>query len=203
MFTGIVTDTTVIKRSKLTDDGLTITFARPKEWKDIRLGESVSTNGVCLTVSALRPEEYDCFLMSETLKKTSFGSNVPESVNLERPMSASALFGGHFVQGHVDCAGTVSGIDTTDGWLLSVDFPEANRDLVIPKGSITIDGVSLTVVTVSGHTLSVALIPHTLEVTTLKSLQVGDKANLEFDMIGKYIVTIMEQRKQYAEGSTS
>jgi riboflavin synthase len=203
MFTGIVTGTTVIKRSMLTDDGLTITFARPKEWSDMQLGESVAANGVCLTVSGLRPHEYDCFLMPETLKKTSFGTRIPKSVNLERPLRASDMFGGHFVQGHVDCTGVISSIDTADGWLLSVDFPEANRDLVIPKGSITIDGVSLTVVTVTGHILSVALIPHTLEVTTLKSLQTGDAVNLEFDMIGKHIVTIMEQRKQHAEGPTS
>lgn len=196
MFTGIITEKTAIKRSSLQDDGLVITFVRPKSWKDMQLGESVATNGVCLTVSVLKNDEYQCFLMPETLQKTSFGTHAPKEVNLERPMGADGRFGGHFVQGHVDCVGTVSKIVAGDGWQVFVDYPAAFADLVIPKGSITIDGVSLTVVEAAGHTLSVALIPHTLEVTTLKSLKVGDKVNLEFDMIGKYVVNILKHRKQ-------
>ncbi len=199
MFTGIITDTAAVKRSKLTDDGLTVTFAWPTTWKDMQVGESVATDGVCLTVSALREHEYDCFLMPETLGKTSFGKHVPSAVNLERPLSASDRFGGHFVQGHVDCVGTVADIDTSDGWQLFVTFPASNKKLIIPKGSITINGVSLTVVTVADDMLSVALIPHTLEATTLKSLKASDAVNLEFDMIGKYIVNITEQRQDYAK----
>ncbi|HSW99875.1 MAG TPA: riboflavin synthase [Patescibacteria group bacterium] len=201
MFTGIITDTTSIKRSTLSDAGLTITFARPKAWRDMQLGESVATDGVCLTVSALRTTEYDCFLMPETLHKTSFGSIVPKTVNLERPLSVNDRFGGHFVQGHVDCIGTVSNIDERDGWLVSIEFPAAFNDLVIPKGSITINGVSLTVVSITGNTLCVALIPHTLTATTMQSLQIGTRVNLEFDMIGKYIVNIMEQRNAKSTAS--
>jgi len=203
MFTGIITGTAEVVRSSLADTGLTMTFARPKSWTDMVLGESVSTNGVCLTVSALRADEYDCFLMPETLHKTSFGVAVPDAVNLERPMGVSDRFGGHFVQGHVDGVGTVSGVDTSDGYVLSVDFPAEYADLVIPKGSITINGVSLTVVNPTGNTLSVALIPHTLESTTLKSLQAGDPVNLEFDMIGKYIVNILERRQDHAKSPKS
>jgi len=201
MFTGIITDTAKVIRSSLNDGGLIMTFARPKGWTNMVLGESVSTNGVCLTVSELRADEYDCFLMPETLHKTSFGTAVPDVVNLERPMSAGDRFGGHFVQGHVDCVGAVSNIDTSEGYVVSVDFPDEYVDLVIPKGSITINGVSLTVVNPTTHTLSVALIPHTLESTTLKSLQPGDPVNLEFDMIGKYIVNIMEHRQDHAKST--
>lgn len=201
MFTGIVAATTTVKRSKLTDDGLTITFTRPRTWQDMKLGESIATNGVCLTVSALRVDEYDCFLMPETLHRTSFGSSVAKAVNVERPLAAGDRFGGHFVQGHVDCVGSVSGIDTTNDWLLTIEFPESFRNLVISKGSITIDGVSLTVVDITDNTFRVALIPHTLAATTLQSLHVGAHVNLEFDMIGKYIVNLLEQR--YAKSTAS
>ncbi len=195
MFTGIITEVASVRRSSSKDDGLTITFERPKTWDNMTLGESISTDGVCLTVSDLRSDEYDCFLMPETLHKTSFGTNIPKAVNLERPMVAGDEFGGHFVQGHVDTVGPVSKIDTSAGYTMSIDFPVASRELVIPKGSITIDGVSLTIINVTEYNLSVGLIPHTLSTTTLKDLQVGDKVNLEFDMIGKYIVNVMEQRK--------
>jgi riboflavin synthase len=195
MFTGIITDVTDIQRSEATAEGLTMTFVRPKGWKNMRLGESLATNGVCLTVAKLSADAYDCFLMPETLAKTSFGVHLPKAVNLERPLKAGDEFGGHFVQGHVDCVGTVAGIDTSDGYQVSINFPSANRALVVPKGSITIDGVSLTVIEVSDHTLSVGLIPHTLSTTTLQDLKTGDTVNLEFDMIGKYIVNVMEQRK--------
>lgn len=198
MFTGIITDTTAIKSSKLTDDGLRLTFIRPASWQDMQLGESVATNGVCLTVADLRASDYDCLLVPETLSKTSFGSHLPARVNLERSLSVKDKFGGHFVQGHVDCTGTVVTIDASNSYQLFVDFPVINRDLVIPKGSITIDGVSLTVASLLDHSLGVALIPHTLATTTLKELRIGDSVNLEFDMIGKYVVNIMEHRQNHA-----
>jgi riboflavin synthase len=204
MFTGIISDTTDVVHSTPADDGgLTMTFARPASWHDMRLGESIATNGVCLTAARVSDNEYDCFLMPETLHASSFGSHIPAQVNLERPLGAKDRFGGHFVQGHVDCVGVVTALDSSDGRVITIGFPEEKRELVIPKGSITIDGVSLTVVGVSPHSFSVALIPHTLKSTTLKDLQVDDKVNLEFDMIGKYIVNIMEQRMNYAKSPTS
>lgn len=174
--------------------GLTLTFEKPNSWKDLVLGESIATNGACLTVAAIRDNEYDCQLMSETLAKTSFGHSVPARVNLERALSVQDRFGGHFVQGHVDGVGEVVSIDTDGEYRLHINFAPDKKDLVIYKGSITVDGVSLTVAKVSGKKLTVALIPHSLEHTTLGSLQVGDKVNLEFDMIGKYIANIMENR---------
>jgi len=196
MFTGIITEITPIRRTKQLKSGLQLTIQKPM-WNDLELGESVSTNGVCLTVTAIRDDEYDVFLMPETLSKTSFGHKIPEQVNLERAMSAGDRFGGHFVQGHVDGIGKVAKIDKTDGYKIEIEFSAENTKLVMYKGSITVDGVSLTVASCLKGKLSVALVPHTLQKTTLQSLGKGDMVNLEFDMIGKYIANIMEQ-KTYA-----
>ena len=167
------------------------------------LGESVATNGVCLTVAAIRETEYDCVAMPETLAKTSFGKQLPERVNLERSLTVKDRFGGHFVQGHVDGVGTVTVIDQSDGWRLSIKFDPANRELVIYKGSITIDGVALTITAVKEDELQVALIPHTLEQTTIGSLHVDDQVNLEFDVLGKYVINSLKVRGDDATSSAS
>jgi riboflavin synthase len=136
--------------------------------------------------------------MPETLEKTSFGSAVPDKVNVERALRADERFSGHFVQGHVDATGRVKAIDTNDGYRISFEFASDFADYIIPKGSITIDGVSLTVVDATADSLSVALIPFTLEHTTLDSLHEGSVVNLEFDMIGKYVAALMNRRKDAA-----
>ncbi len=200
MFTGIISHIAAVLNHTPVADGLEVTFARPAAWKDLELGESIATDGVCLTVSAMRADEYDCFLMGETLSKTIFGGVVPERVNLERAMKPSDRLGGHIVQGHVDGVGKVVGVDTSAGYGLKVQFERENRGLVMYKGSICINGVSLTVAQVQGNVLSVALIPHTLEHTTLSELKAGDQVNLEFDAVGKYIANIMEARHDHAKG---
>lgn len=199
MFTGIVTHTTSVKSTKSDATGLTMRFIKPRGWDDLTLGESINTNGACLTVAAIRSKEYECFLMPETLKKTSFGRTVPSEVNLERALGVGERFGGHFVQGHVDGVGTVKKIDTSDGWRLYIEFPEEFRELVVPKGSIAINGVSMTIAELDGNVLAVAVIPHTLEHTTLDSLLIDDAVNLEFDMIGKYTVSLMKIRNAEME----
>lgn len=188
MFTGIITHATSVIAKSTTKDGLTLTFAKPSNWKDLQLGESIATDGVCLTVAKIQSGSYDCQLVPETLQKTTFGSKVPERVNLERSLSVNDRFGGHFVQGHVDGVGTVEKIERHDGYYLHISFDADKKDLVILKGAITINGVSLTIASDNDTAFSVALVPHTLEHTTLGSLKRGDKVNLEFDMIGKYIV---------------
>ncbi len=194
MFTGIITHTTDVSAKRDDKGGMIMTLQRPNEWTDLELGESIAANGACLTVSQLRTDSYDCYLMPETLAKTSFGTTIPKQVNLERSLSAKDRFGGHFVQGHVDGVGTVSKIVQTPDYAITINFPPEFSELVIYKGSITINGVSLTVSATQRHSLTVSLIPHTLEHTTLSSLQVGDSVNLEFDMIGKYVAKIMEAR---------
>ena len=203
MFTGIIEHTAKITKNRASKNILTLSIKRPPEWTDLELGESIAMNGVCLTVMQIRDDEYDCQLMAETLAKTSFGSQLPESLNLERAMKPSDRLGGHFVQGHVDTVGEVFKIDSTKGYELFVKFPAHNRKYVIYKGSITIDGVSLTVAEVKDDVLKVALIPYTRSHTTLGLLRPGDKVNLEFDMIGKYIVNLAEKGKTHAKSSPS
>lgn len=203
MFTGIISHVTSVKETAKTDDGLMITFIRPDDWNDLALGESVATNGVCLTVAAVREHEYDCLLTPETLARTSFGASLPQKVNLERPLAVQDRFGGHFVQGHVDDTGTVAAIDQSDGYRLSVQFDPKNRGLVVYKGSIAIDGVSLTVARTENDRLEVALVPHTLESTTLGLLKPGDIVNLEFDILGKYVQNNMKAREDHVTSSAS
>lgn len=188
MFTGIISDTSSMRVSKTTDEGMTVTFDRPASWTDLKEGESINTNGVCLTVAAIREQEYDCVVVPETLSRTSFGKGLPKKVNLERALALNGRLDGHLVQGHVDGVGQVTAVDKSDGPRVHVAFDPKNRDLVIEKGSITIDGVSLTVAALTDAALVVALVPYTLEHTTLGELSVGDTVNLEFDIIGKYVI---------------
>ncbi len=188
MFTGIITNVTEVVMQQKTAGGLRLTFKKPDGWKDLQLGESIATDGVCLTVAKIEPKYYECELVPETLSKTTFGIKVPERVNLERALAAGERFGGHFVQGHVDGVGTVELIDELGGYELEISCDPKSKNLIIPKGSITVNGVALTIASPKNSTFRVALVPHTLEHTTLSSLKAGDKVNLEFDMIGKYIV---------------
>lgn len=190
MFTGIITDLAEVREVSRTESGLTLAFKRPAEWDDISLGESIATNGVCLTVSAIGPDEYECYLMAETLAKTSFGISVPGTVNLERSLRADSRLGGHFVQGHVDSRGTVTSIENTDDSRIIIKPERFDRRLVVYKGSIAIDGVSLTVSAVIDDGFEVSLIPHTLQHSTLGNLKVGDAVNIEFDILGKYIANL-------------
>lgn len=188
MFTGIISDTNLILGSKTSDEGITLTFARPESWTDLKLGESINTSGVCLTVAAITEHDYDCVVVPETLSRTSFGTKLPKRVNLERALVMGGRLDGHFVQGHVDSVGQIAAIDKSDGLRLSVTFDPVSRDLVVEKGSITIDGVALTVAVVKDNILTVALVPYTLQHSTIGDLQVGDNVNLEFDIIGKYVL---------------
>jgi riboflavin synthase len=187
MFTGIVSNTSAVKSTQSLNQGLLMKIEKPSGWNDLVLGESIATNGVCLTVSEIHEDHYECILVPETLDKSVFGKKVPDYINLERSLKVSERFGGHFVQGHVDCVGKVINIDNMEGYIMTVSYPSEFDELVIPKGSICINGVSLTVVTVCDNTMTVAIIPHTLDNTTVGTLKEDDMVNLEFDVIGKYI----------------
>lgn len=195
MFTGIISQVAEVADSQNTGEGLKLTCRRPAGWTDLAIGESIATNGVCLTVTAITGDTYECFLTPETLSKTAFGQHVPLQVNLERSLTMKDHLGGHFVQGHIDGVGTITEIDSSNGCQVTIAFQPKDRPLVVYKGSITINGVALTISSVEDDRFQVALIPHTLQHTTLAAARVGDLVNLEFDMLGKYVVNILKAKE--------
>jgi riboflavin synthase len=198
MFTGIITATSQIINGKPTEDGLELIINIPSSWKDIEIGESISINGICLTVVSIKDDSFDFQLIPETLAKTTFGRHIPKTVNLERALNASGRLGGHFVQGHIDTVGTVVDVDKLSGHIIKIAYPKEFKPLLIPKGSIVIDGVALTVVDNQDNIFSTALIPHTVIHTTLGHLSSNQSVNLEFDMLGKYVINFMELKENAA-----
>jgi riboflavin synthase len=193
MFTGIVEERGTVRELR----PARLAIACRTVIRDTLVGASVAVNGICLTVVE-RSEEHLAFDVSEeTRRRTSLSHlSVGDPVNLERPLTLSSRLGGHLVQGHVDGVGTVAATErTTEGgaWL-SVRAPEDLRRYLVEKGSVSVDGVSLTVAAFDGDTFSVALIPHTLSVTTLGHAGVGDPVNLEVDVIAKYVGSLLEGR---------
>jgi riboflavin synthase len=160
-----------------------------------QLGDSVAINGCCLTVIAIKGDVWSFQAGTETLSKTNLGRlQAGDAVNLERSLPVTARLGGHFVQGHVDGVGTVDDIARDADWVtMTFRVPEPLAALMVPKGSVAVDGVSLTLVTVERDRFSIALIPHTLEVTTLGRRQVGDTVNIETDILGKYVQKFLQQ----------
>ncbi|MCC7493835.1 MAG: riboflavin synthase [Fimbriimonadaceae bacterium] len=156
---------------------------------DARLGDSIAHNGVCLTISELAPPVYACDLMQETLRHTTLGALRPGApVNLERALAVGGRFGGHFVQGHVDAVGQIVGLERTDRWVTyRIGASPAVLRFVVAKGSVAVDGTSLTVVERLADSFTVSLIPHTLAVTCWGQRQVGDAVNLEPDILAKYV----------------
>lgn len=197
MFTGLVEGMGTITALVPDGPGLRLVIAPPTEMLTetdfCRLGESVAINGCCLTVVAIENRTWAFQAGTETLSKTNLGKlSVGDFVNLERALPANARLGGHFVQGHIDGVGTVAAIDRDGDWItMTFRVPEALGAQMVPKGSIAVDGVSLTVVTVTATTFNIALIPHTLAVTTLGTRKVGDSVNLETDILGKYVRQFM------------
>jgi riboflavin synthase len=186
MFAGIITNTAKIKSHSAKKGSLFLNIEKPSKWK-LSIGESVNTDGVCLTVTKINKGSYDVELMSETLTKTTFGKNLPSEVNLERSLSFGDKISGHFVTGHVDGMGKIEKImkrGTSKHFFIS--YPKQFRSLLAKKGSITVDGVSLTLVEVTAKYFSVALLPYTLSHTTLGIKTAGERVNLEFDILAKY-----------------
>ena len=194
MFTGIIQALSPIVDSSERGDLVVLEISTPEAWK-LKIGQSISVNGVCLSVVKIKKQSFLVEMMPETINRTSFGSRMPEEVNLERSMGTDSLFEGHVVQGHVDCVATVTDVKVgQETATVSFSYPKKFDDLVVSKGSIAVDGVSLTVVEPQSGTFSVGLIPHTLAVTSLKDFKIGDSVNLEFDLIGKYINKQMRRR---------
>lgn len=187
MFTGIVSAVGTVERAARDGDGLELTIAAP--YRRLMLGESVAVDGACLTVKARAAGRFTVHLITTSLERTAFGEyRVGRRVNLERALRATDRLGGHLVQGHVDGVGTVASRgEHGDAWLLDVRVPPAVAEVSIPLGSITVDGVSLTVNAITADIVQVSLIPFTLQHTTLGERRAGDRVHLEGDTIGKYV----------------
>ncbi len=190
MFTGIVEELgRVAAIQALPDNAIRITIEGPTVLSDANLGDSICVNGVCLTVAEQNGDEFTADVMSETINRTTIGDLLAGSqVNLERPVTLATRLGGHLVQGHVDAVGVVSAREHSENWdVVTITPPKELLKYVVEKGSITIDGTSLTVSAVTDSTFSVSLIPATLEKTTLGIRQIGDRVNLEVDVLAKYV----------------
>lgn len=193
MFTGIVEELgRVVEVTRLAGDSARVVISGPTVTSDARPGDSIAVNGVCLTAVTLDGGTFSADVMAETLTRSSLGSLEPgDPVNLERPMSAEGRFGGHIVQGHVDGVGRIRARRSSENWeVVEIDLPPALARYLVEKGSITVDGVSLTVVEVLDDPspwFSVSLIPTTLAGTTLGTREVGEPVNLEVDVIAKYV----------------
>jgi riboflavin synthase len=193
MFTGLVEGIGEIAEIRRLAEGLRVTVSPPFAATELALGESVAVAGACLTVVATTPSAFSAEVSPETLARTTFPlKKVRDRVNLERALKLGDRLGGHLVTGHVDGIGVLK--ERREGpasLLLRFELPPPLSRYVIEKGSIAVDGVSLTVNTCQGHTFTVNLIPFTAQKTTLASLRVGDKANLETDLIGKYVARLL------------
>ena len=196
MFTGIIEEVGEVADITNTGAFCTISVSGKCVFDDLRIGSSIAVNGVCLTVRTIGANVFSAEMSRETLDRTSLGSLARRSiVNLERPMRADARFGGHIVQGHVDGLGRIAAFNREgDAWDLSVEYPASAARYIVEKGSIAVDGISLTVASLQGpRRFSVAIIPHTFENTNLRVAKAGDLANLEFDVVAKYVEKLLSR----------
>ncbi|MGA9116595.1 MAG: riboflavin synthase [Bacteroidota bacterium] len=193
MFTGIIQELGTVGTALRTGAGITLGIRAPSLAKCLKPGESIAVDGACQTVVTRRGEAFFTEAVEETLRKTTLGDYRPgRRVNLELPLGAQDRFGGHIVQGHVDCTGTVKSVARgAGGWLISIAFPTGFRRNLVSVGSIAVDGVSLTVASVSRDAFTVSVIPHTRRMTTLGLFRAGRRINLEFDLVGKYVESML------------
>lgn len=198
MFTGIIEELGTVASVEVLEDSMRLGIKGKLVRQDLSQGESVSVNGVCLTAAELTPEGFVADVMLETLNRSALnGIAQGEKVNLERAMSGAGRFGGHVVQGHVDGVAEIISREPSANWeVVKVRIPSELAKYVVHKGSITFDGVSLTVNDISGDVVSLSLIPETLRLTTLGTKQIGDKLNVEADILAKHIEKLIEARSQ-------
>jgi riboflavin synthase len=196
MFTGLVEETGTIEKKIKTGDGLRFVIHAKKVVEDTEIGCSISVNGCCLTVVEKEASLFGVDTIEETLKKTNLGRlGIGDKVNLERPLKADARLGGHFVLGHIDTTGKVTEIEElSNSHFMRITFPKEFQKYLIYVGSVAIDGVSMTVAELKENTFGVGIIPHTWKETVFSEKKMGDTVNLEFDVLGKYVERIMEER---------
>ena len=194
MFTGIVEEIGTVERVQHGQHSAVLTIRAEKVLEQTKIGDSIAVNGICLTVTQLLEGKFSADVMHETLNRSALAQLGHGShVNLERAMAADGRFGGHIVAGHADGIGTVLGTkrDDTAVWYTIGAGPQILR-YIVEKGSVTVDGISLTVASVSEKQFSISAIPHTVEQTVLKEKKAGDSVNLETDIIGKYVEKLMQ-----------
>jgi len=189
MFTGLIEELGTVTRFQRIGDRYDLDIRATKVIQDLQTDDSISINGVCLTVVGFHEAGFSVQVVPQTVKMSNLGNLKTGSVvNLERAMAAGDRFGGHFVQGHVDGVGEITGLSRTDDHaLLRVEIPKESAVFCVEQGSIAIDGISLTIAAIQDSIIEVAVIPHTLKETNLQDRQPGDKVNIEVDMLSKYV----------------
>ncbi len=199
MFTGIIEETGQIKSLTRQSGSLRITVGASRVLEDLKIGDSISLNGTCQTVIKTDKDQFVVEAVSETLKRTTFEKlKVNQWVNLERATKLSDRLGGHILTGHVDCKGKVHSIKNEDGSLLfEISLSPDKVDYLVEKGSIAVDGISLTVVQVKPESFTVSMIPHTLKTTNFVSKKAGDEVNIELDIVAKYIDKMLTSKSRH------
>jgi riboflavin synthase len=197
LFTGIVEELGRVAKLEPQTDAMRISITGPLVVSDSEIGDSISVNGVCLTVTSKTADGFSADVMQETLNRSSLGQLVAgDPVNLERPVTLATRLGGHLVQGHVDGLGEVTNRVVSQNWeVLTIKPPKDLLKYIVEKGSITVDGTSLTVASVDAEVFTVSLIPETLAKTTLGIREVGHRVNLEVDVMAKYVEKLIEAQK--------
>lgn len=197
MFTGLITELGTLLDISSGDSNYSLMIEADKILDGIQLGDSIATNGVCLTVTSFDKNKFTVDIMPKTLELSSLSElNIGSKLNLENALTLSTKLGGHIVSGHIDTIGVVKTIEKkSNAILITIEPKNHDNTLVIPQGSITIDGISLTIATLDDSTITVSIIPHTLSETNLQYKNIGDVVNIEYDIIGKYL-------KRYVNYST-
>lgn len=206
MFTGIIEATGSIEAISVTQNDAVVTINSAKlDLSDVKLGDSIATNGVCLTVTRLGNQSFSADVSGETLKRTTFGSNKAKTpVNLEKAMLPTTRFGGHMVSGHVDGVGSVvEKKQVGKAWEFWLSAPKEICKYIAEKGSITVDGISLTVNAVKGQQFKLTIVPHTSGETTIDRFKVGTKVNLEVDVIARYVERLVSADKENSDKEQS
>jgi riboflavin synthase len=196
MFTGLVEEKGILKEKIPTGDGFQFEIQAQKVLEDLNIGSSIAVNGCCLTVVKRTEGTFSVDTIEETLNKTNLGIlKQGDKVNLERPLKADARLGGHFVLGHIDTTGRIEDIkELSNSHWMTISFPEKFKQYLIYVGSVAIDGVSMTVAELKDNSFSVGIIPHTWKETIFSEKKIGDTVNLEFDVLGKYVERIMNNK---------
>jgi len=197
MFTGLIEEVGTVEKVQRSRGSLLIFVNGKKAARSLAKNDSIAIDGVCLTVLRRRRNVFCVQSVEQTLKKTALGRIAEGSrVNLERPLRPTGFLGGHFVLGHVDGVGVIRDIRVLPGsWIFSIQIPPGFRSLLVPAGSIAVNGVSLTIADMKGSAFAVSIIPHTWRNTTFRFVRRGDRVNLEFDVLGKYIQQLLKVRR--------